>query len=144
MKKDITVACCLCNHTGQCPWYSIEPEPRGTVIAGWTIFSDLRANAAKLGLSYEHLQQLTELASEYEVKYDALARKTSSLRLRLSEKEMTHNEAKSVLDQIITVSSEADYLFLDFVFRGRRIIPDEVWNTYTTWVRKTAKEQRIV
>jgi hypothetical protein len=64
--------------------------------------------------------------------------------LKLSEKEMTHKEVKSVLDQVITVSSEADYLFLDFAYRGRRIIPDEEWNTYTTWVRKTAKEQRIV
>jgi len=144
MEKEVTLYCCLCDHTGDCPYYRTKAEPRGTIIAGWTIFSDLRANAAKFGLPHKQLQRLTKICLDYEVKYDDLARKISSLRLKFSETEMTRKEAKSLLRQISSLALKADNLFIDFVYQGREIIPTQIWNNYKKRVKKIAKDKKIL
>ncbi|RQV96848.1 hypothetical protein EH221_04510 [bacterium] len=145
MKRERLLRCCRTNHASEAGVIFSRPGivPRGTIIAGWSVYSHFRTCAIQFGLTFEQLKHLTDLAAEYETKYDEIAVRIGTLRKLFSDDEMTMDAAKSLIREVNDLTVEADFLFLEYAYKGREIIPDEVWDRYEAWLDKIGREQRI-
>jgi hypothetical protein len=139
MKEKIgpEIACCLCDHTGDCPYYAVAL--RGPIVAGWTIFSDLRSRATKIGLSQEELEKLTELSDKYEKEIDGYHQKLKAIVMRLNKEELSYEEAREVIAEVHEIAIQADEVYLKAAYEGRRIIPDKVWGAFVTWAAELSR-----